>query len=73
MPARLLLRVDQLSVHTDLIAATARRDQDDFLEPRRKVVNQSDRQTGGARRVASDDAEFDRDLHPSVIPVRDRS
>ena len=70
MSARLLLRVHQLAVHTDLVTPAARWDQDDFLEVQRKMVNQGDRQTGGARGVASDDTEFDRDLHPSVIPAR---
>lgn len=65
----LLFAVNQVAIAGDLESAIAARDQDDFVnrvlapDRHRKTIYNCLRQTGGARKIGSLHAEFNRNAH----------
>lgn len=69
-----LLRENEFAVYHDFKSTAAAGNQRDLLDPvafadgRLEFGNEGFRQTGGARRVVSFHAEFDRDSHGPIEP-----
>ena len=59
MPPGLQLGVDQLAIHSHLVAPAIGRDEGDLGDPRFKVLEQVDRQTDGPVGIVSDCAILD--------------